>query len=61
MTFSVTGETVPNAGTPGAASCEGDTVSALAAQFGGIDNAAAALGFSTVAGLHQVVRDFCGR
>lgn len=61
MTFSMTGETIPDAGTPGAANCQGDTVSALARQFGGVDSAAAALGFSSVAGLQGVVRDFCGR
>jgi hypothetical protein len=61
MTFSVTGETIPDAGTPGAANCHGKTVSALARQFDGIDHAAGALGFSTVAGLQGVVRDFCGR
>ena len=61
MTYSVSGETIPDAGTPGAADCQGVTVSALARQFGGIDHAAGALGFSTVAGLQRVVRDFCGR
>jgi hypothetical protein len=61
MTFSVSGETIPEAGTPGAPNCQGETASALARQFGGVDHAAAALGFSTVAGLQEVVRDFCGR
>jgi hypothetical protein len=61
MAFSVTGETIADAGTPGAANCQGDTVSSLARRFDGIDNAARALGFSTVAALQNVVRDFCGR
>jgi len=61
MTFSLAGETIPNAGTPGSADCQGHTVSALARQFGGIGHAAGPLGFSTVADLHGVVRDFCGR
>jgi hypothetical protein len=61
MAFSVTGETIPDAGTPGEPNCQGTTVSALAREFAGIDHAAAALGFSTVAGLQEVIRDFCGR
>ena len=61
MTFSITGETISDAGTPGAANCHGKTVSGLARQFGGIGHAAGALGFSTVAGLQGVVRDFCDR
>jgi hypothetical protein len=35
------------AGTPGMANCHGQSVSVLAQQFGGLDNAAAALGFPT--------------
>ena len=59
MTFSLAGETIPNAGTPGRANCHGRTVSALARQFGGIDAAASALGFSSVASLQDVVKAFC--
>jgi hypothetical protein len=59
MTFSLAGETIPNAGTPGHANCHGRTVSALARQFGGIDAAASALGFSSVASLQDVVKAFC--
>ncbi len=44
MTFSLSGNTVPNAGIPGQANCHGKTVSALASQFGNIDAAAAAFG-----------------
>jgi hypothetical protein len=61
MTFSLQGETIPDTGTPGAANCHGRTMSALARDFGGVDGAAGALGFSTVAALQGVVRDFCGR
>src|ERR1043166_3271536 len=48
MTFSLGGETVPEAGTPGQANCHGQTVSALARQFGGVSAAASTLGFSSV-------------
>jgi hypothetical protein len=61
MTFSLAGETIPEAGTPASPSCHGDTTSALAHQFGSIEAATEALGFPTVAALHEVVRDFCGR
>src|SRR5262249_44080798 len=53
MAFSLTGETVPEAGTPGQPNCHGQTISALAHQFGGIDAAASALGFSTVQALQN--------
>ena len=59
MTFSLTGETVPEAGTPGQANCHGKTVSALAIQFGGLDAASSALGFSSVAALQDAIRVFC--
>src|SRR5215467_2438563 len=39
MTFSLTGNTVPDAGTPGRANCHGESISALAKQFGGLDTA----------------------
>ena len=42
MTFSLSGETVPRAGTPGRANCHGKSVLALAHQFGGLDAAASA-------------------
>ena len=57
MTFSLTGETVPRAGTPGRANCHGKSVSALAHQFGGLDAAASALGFSSV----EALQDAFGR
>jgi hypothetical protein len=61
MTFSLNGETVPEAGTPGQANCHGKTVSALAAQFGVLDAASSALGFSSVAALQDAIRVFCGQ
>ena len=57
--FSLTGETVPDAGTPGQANCHGESVSALALQFGGLHAAASALGFSSVAALQDGFRAFC--
>ncbi len=51
--FSLTGETVPRAGTPGRANCHGKTISALAHQFGGVAAAASGLGFSSVEALQD--------
>jgi hypothetical protein len=48
------------AGSPGKANCHGKSVSALAQQFGGINNAAEALGFSSVQDLQDAIRTFCG-
>ena len=59
MTFSLAGATVPKAGTPGQANCHGKSISALARQFGGIDAAASALGFSSVAALQDGFTLFC--
>lgn len=59
MTFSLSGETVPRAGTPGRANCHGKSVSALAHQFRGLDAAASALGFSSVEALHDAFKAFC--
>jgi len=59
MAFSLTGETVPEAGTPGQPNCHGQTISALAHQFGGINAAASALGFSSVQALQNAVKLFC--
>src|SRR5215467_10195586 len=61
MAFYLTGETVPNAGTPGTVNCKGKTVSALSEQFGTLDDATAALGFSSVKALQDSVSLFCGR
>jgi len=48
------------AGVPGSNNCQGASVSALAVKFNGLDAAAAAFGFSTVQGLHDAIRAFCG-
>jgi spore maturation protein SpmA len=49
------------AGTPRAANCVGESVSALAREYGGLNNAAAALGYSSVAALQDAISTFCGR
>lgn len=59
MTFSLTGDTVPQAGTPGQANCHGKTVSALALQFEGMSAASSALGFSSVDALQNGINVFC--
>ena len=59
MTFSLTGNTVPDAGTPGQANCHGESISALAKQFGGLDTAASALGFPSVQALQNSFTTFC--
>jgi hypothetical protein len=59
MAFSLSGETVPVIGVPGKHNCHGKTVSALAHQFGGVDAAAEALGFSSVNELQEAFRGFC--
>jgi hypothetical protein len=61
MTFSLTGNTIPDAGTPGKANCHGRTVSAMAHEFGGIDASASTLGYSSVAALQEGTNVFCGR
>jgi hypothetical protein len=47
------------AGTPGKANCHGQSVSALAKQYGGLNNAAAALGFDSVNALQKDIGDYC--
>jgi hypothetical protein len=59
MAFSLSGETVPDVGTPGQPNCHGQSISALAHQFGGIDAAASALGFSSVGQLQAGFALFC--
>ena len=59
MAFSLSGETVPNAGTPGTANCKGKSISALSEQFGTIDDATSTLGFSSVTALQDGVTLFC--
>ena len=58
-TFSLAGETIPGAGTPGQVNCHGKSVSAVARQFGGFDAAASELGYSSVESLHEGLRTFC--
>lgn len=60
MTFSLTGNTIPEAGTPGDANCHGRTVSAMAHEFGGIDASASTLGYSSVGALQDGINVFCG-
>jgi hypothetical protein len=50
---------VPQAGSPGQANCHGKSVSALAHQFGGLDTAASALGFSSVEAHQDGFQTFC--
>ena len=59
MAFSLNGETVPQAGTPGQASCHGQSISALAEQFGGISAATSKLEFSSVEALQSAFNLFC--
>ena len=59
MTFSLAGETVPEAGTPGQANCLGNTISALAHQLGSTYSAASGLGFSSVQALQDGFTLFC--
>ena len=47
------------AGTPGKPNCHGQSVSALARQFGGLNNAAAALGYASVQALQKAIMEFC--
>ena len=59
MTFSLTGNTIPDAGTPGQANCHGQTISAMAEEFTGIDASASTLGYSSVDALQDGVTAFC--
>jgi hypothetical protein len=59
MTFSLIGNTVPEAGTPGQADCHGQTVSAIARQFGGIHASVSTLGYSSETALQDGIRVFC--
>ncbi len=59
MTFSLAGETVPEAGTPGQSNCHGETASALANQFGSFSQASVALKFLSVGALQNEVTAFC--
>ena len=59
MTFSLRGNTVPGSGAPGRANCHGQTVSAMALQFGGIDSSALTLGYSSTDALQDGISVFC--
>lgn len=59
MAFSLSGETVPQSGVPGTANCQGKTASALAHQFGSVDAAVSALGFSNVDEVQHAFAGFC--
>jgi uncharacterized repeat protein (TIGR03803 family) len=48
------------AGTPGKANCHDQSVSALARQYHGLNAAAAALGFASVATLQNAIMAYCG-
>ena len=47
------------AGTPGMPNCHGESVSALAQQFGGLNAVASALGFDSVQVLQDAIKAFC--
>ena len=47
------------AGTPGKANCYGQSVSALAQQYNGLNAAAAAFEFSSVEKLQNAISEFC--
>jgi hypothetical protein len=47
------------AGTPGKANCHGKSISALDKQYGGVNAAAAALGFASVKVLQDAIEEFC--
>jgi hypothetical protein len=59
MTYSLAGNTIPAAGTPGLANCHGQTISAMAKEFGGIDASASTLGYPSVDALQDDLRVFC--
>jgi hypothetical protein len=46
-------------GTPGRANCHGQRTAGLAKQYGGLNNAAAALGFDSVNALQDAIMAFC--
>jgi len=59
MTFSLAGETVPEAGTQGVANCLGQTIAALTGEFGSVYSAASSLGFSSVQAMQDGFTLFC--
>jgi hypothetical protein len=59
MTFSLSGNTIADAGIPGEPNCTSKSVSALAGEFGGIQAGASAVGFTSVAALKNSLGEFC--
>jgi hypothetical protein len=59
MAFSLSGETVPQAGTPGEPNCHGKSIAAMARQFGGSYVGAVTLGFSSEQALQDAFQLFC--
>jgi hypothetical protein len=59
MTFSLSGNTIPAAGTPGEAKCFKETISALVGQYGSLSAAAAAFGYPKTKALKVALRQFC--
>jgi YVTN family beta-propeller protein len=58
--FIPSGKPLPKfAGTPGKANCHGRSVSALAKQYGGLNNAAAELGYPSVSALQNAIEAYC--
>ena len=47
------------AGIPGKPNCYGQSVSALTQQYGGLNNAAAALGYSSAKALQNTIQAYC--
>lgn len=59
MTFTLSGFTIQNAGTPGEPDCNGQTSAALNRQFGNHASAALALGYRSVQALTESFRNAC--
>ncbi len=52
--------TLQFSGTPGAAKCHGQSVSALSREYGELSDAATALGYASVPALQSAIKSFCG-
>src|SRR5882724_4242586 len=59
MSFSLSGETIPQAGAPGQPNCQGQSISAAAQEFSGVSAAVSTLGFSSVEALQSAFALFC--
>ncbi|HSE23888.1 MAG TPA: hypothetical protein VLB68_19620 [Pyrinomonadaceae bacterium] len=59
MTFSLSGNEIPEAGTPGQVDCHDQTASAIAREFRGIDASVSTLGYSSVPALQGGITVFC--